>query len=260
MRPVSKFAAGILAVVVAASSTQAALLVSDSFSYPDGTALVGQTPPTGGTWAAHSGTTGPVTVNGGSIAIVQASSATQDVNVPFAGGYTLGAGLKAYASFDLTVADPGSVVSSQYFAMFLQGTSNFDGRIWITAPTSSGYRLAISNDNSITDNDGEVFTTDLAFGQTYKVVSVYDYDAKAAKLWIDPADESSASIAPTDPGFSDASAAYAFRQAGGNSTQTIDNLKVGTTFADVVSVPEPTSAGLLGIGALGLIRRRRVSR
>lgn len=232
-------------------SAGAAPLVIDPFTYSDGN-LVGNTPSLGGTWAAHSGGgSTPIQVASGKISIAHGTGTREDANIPL--GLTLGAGGKLYSSFDLTVADPGATIVDAYFAMFLQGTGNFDGRVWITAPTTSGYRLAISNDNSITDSDGEVRTTDLAFGQTYSVVTVYDYDAKAAKLWINPALETDPSFNAADPGFSDASSAYAFRQAGGNTTQVIDNLKVGTTFADVV--PEPASLSLLCLGGLFLRRR-----
>lgn len=41
------------------------------------------------------------------------------------------------------------------------------------------------------------------------------------------------------------------------STMDVDELRIGTTWADVTGVPEPASLGLLGMGALGLLARRR---
>lgn len=245
----------ILAAVAAfglAVSAQAAIEVNDTFTYADGN-LVGNVPAVGGAWATHSGTTGPVLVSGGKISIVQ--GAAQDVNVPFANG-SMGAGDIYYAAFDLTVADPGAAVTPVYFAHFLDGTSNFTSRLWMTIPTTSGYRLGFSNDSSISDADGEVFTGDLSFGTTYRVVSSYNYDTGAGTLWINPTDFSSASISAADPGFSNTADGYAFRQAAGNTTQVIDNLVVGTSFSDVV-VPEPTMLGLLGLAGLTLVSRRR---
>ena len=43
----------------------------------------------------------------------------------------------------------------------------------------------------------------------------------------------------------------------GTTNVLFDEIRVGTTFADVTSVPEPTSIALLGAAAMGLIARRR---
>lgn len=233
----SRVSLGLVAGALIASTGSAAMLVNEPFSYPDG-ALVGNTPlpGPGGTWGTHSGTAGQVQVSGGQITLIQGNS--EDVNIPL--GQTMGPGDRLYAAFNLTLtasANPTNV----YFAMFMEGTSFFTGRIWVTAPTGTGYRLAISNDNSITDNDGEVFTGDLAFSTTYRVVHSYDYDSGVGRLWINPIDETSSSVAASDPGFSDAIGAYAFRQAAGNSTQVIDNLCVATTFNEALNC-EPSQA------------------
>ena len=49
--------------------------------------------------------------------------------------------------------------------------------------------------------------------------------------------------------------AFALRQAGGNSSQTIDNLLVATTFGEVI--PTPGSAALVTLGGLMIAGRRR---
>ena len=242
--------AGLLLI---AGPATAVTLVNETFSHPDGN-LVGLTPTPGpgGTWAAHSGAgTGSVQASGGAAVVRQASGANEDVNTAF--GTALDAGGRLYAGFDLVVEATG-VPTNVYFAMFMKGTSLFDGRIWITAPTTQGYRLAISNDNSITENDGEAFTGDLAFGTKYRIVHSYDYDSKSATLWVNPVNEFSPSVTATDPGFSDEVSAYAFRQAGGNSTQTIDNLIVATSFSE--AVPEPSTLALLGLSCLWIRPRR----
>jgi hypothetical protein len=253
---VLKSIAAAVALAGAGAATRAAVLVNEPFAYADG-ALVGKDPAVGGVWAAHSsGGTRPVQVASGT-ALISHGSSGEDVNVPFEGGATGSAGETFYASFDLTVADPAAAVVTSMFAHFLQGTTNFTSRVYVTAPTTSGYRLALSNDNSITDADGEAFSGDLAFGTTYKIVTSYSFDTGGAKLWINPADESSTSLTATDPGFSNAVFAYALRQdTTGNTGQTIDNLMVGESFTDV-AVPEPTSLAAVGLGAMALLRRRR---
>jgi hypothetical protein len=245
------YVAAACALGLAVSMAQASILINETFDHPDGN-LVGQTPipGPGAAWTAFSGAgSTPVQVSSGRITLNQGAGTREDV--ASGTGSVMGSGDRWYAGFDVAVTGANTNV---YFGMFLQGTSNFLSRIWVTTPTSGGdYRLGFSNDNSITDNDGEVFSADLTYGTTYRLVSYYDYTAMQGKLWINPVNESSPGLLATDPGFSNPVTAYAFRQAtGSNSVQTVDNLIVATTFAEVV--PEPSSLVLLAVAAM--IRRR----
>lgn len=237
---------GVAVIAMFAGVSQAAIVVNEPFNYNDGP-LVGNDPAIGGVWGTHSGTAGQVQVSGGKITLVHPTQ-SEDVNVPFEGGVAAGAGAILTANFDLTVPQITPTVNSVAFAHFLEGTSFFAARIWITAPSAggSGFRLALSNDNSITDGDGEIFTGDLAFNTTYRITNIYDYSGAKGAIAIN----GGTPLFAADPGLSDEVGAYAFRESSANTTMVIDNLIVEMV------VPEPATLGLLaGLSVVGLRRR-----
>lgn len=51
--------------------------------------------------------------------------------------------------------------------------------------------------------------------------------------------------------------AFGFRGGGGSASASLDEIRVGGSYADVSAVPEPASLALMGLGGLLLVARRR---
>jgi hypothetical protein len=239
----------VLTVGVLQLNSQAARFYGETFSYPDGALTTMSSP----LWTAHSGAGAkPVQVNSGAITLQQNAGSGEDLNRTT--GFTMGAGDTWYAGFDVTVTGGNTDV---YFASFLEGTSNFQDRTFVTSALSGGdFTLGLGTGSTATAKWG----TGLSFATTYRVVIAYSYDTKVNTLWVNPVLESDTSISLTST-YQSPITAFAIRQASptSGSYQVIDNLAVGNSFADVVTIPEPSSLalGVLGIAGLALARRRK---
>jgi len=258
------------AVVVAAltSAAHADVLLLDGFSYPDGPI----TTVSGGAWTAHSGTDSGATamnVSAGMVLINQddVTAGRADVNRLYNGGTTVAPATdnttKIYSSF--TISSSSLPINGDsdgsYFAHIKSSAANeFYGRIGAnTNGAAPGtFRFAIANESWNVANTVE-FPQDLSLNTTYTVVSRLDLATDQTTLWVNPVSEASLSVTATDALTYSAGAinAFALRQGtsgtGAPGDFAIDNLRVGTSFADVV--PEPS--GLVLLGAVGLLLRRR---
>ncbi|HEX7652641.1 MAG TPA: immunoglobulin domain-containing protein, partial [Verrucomicrobiae bacterium] len=241
----------LLALLLAAGHARAVVLFSDNFnSYADG-ALPLQPTVSSATWTNHSGTGGMV-VNGGALYLGQ--NYQSDISTALAGQpYISNNGNPAtgtnvfYLSFTVNFQNLPTNSGGFYFAHFKDGASNFKCRLYaLTNNAATGnFRLGIANAQGTA---AATNLTDLSLGVTYTVVMRYftptnNFAPITSTLWINPTSESSTSITAADSTSLSQVNYVAFRQPGGGTSgltaggasMAIDNLIVGTSFADVVS-------------------------
>lgn len=230
-----------LMVMSLAGAASAALITSDSFSYADGLT----TNVSGGFWSRFSGTADNSFVAGGALEINQARA--DDVWTSLGGTYSSGS---IYISFDLNVSTAPTAAGT-YALLLAANSSTFRDRLYLTGGVAGvSYNLGIGNTSA-----GATWGSALNLGQTYSIFMRSDLDTDTTYLWVDPVNESSTYVSVTQA--STANALYfGARQAAGEGVMTVDNLMIGTTFADVI--PEPTTAALFGVavGVLALMRKR----
>ncbi len=226
-----KVVLGLAALLVSAALADAALLLNDPFSYPDGSLVT----VSGGVWVHHSGSVnGEVTVASGRVLLSDAN--TEDVNASLAGQPYPASGTTNvfYASFTVKFTSlPSS--SGAYFAHFKDSSSGFRARIWaLTGGAGTGkFRLGISSTSGSVISAAS--SVDLNLNQDYTVVTRLVNSNSAATLWINPAAESDAGISTSESASTFTVTSYALRENAGEGALNLDNLRVGTSFADVYS-------------------------
>jgi hypothetical protein len=233
----------LIALLAGLSAARAEIVFSDGFTYPDGN-LVGAP---GSPWLAHDASANlPVQVAGGRARITGPGASAQDINVPFPGGPFASAGTTTalYMGFIAQFTTLPSPAGS-YFAHL--NTSGFRCRIWAsTTNASTGtFRLGIGNSTGANAAAGQI-TSDLSLNTDYFVLVRYELATGLSTIWLNPSNESDPSVTASDaPGnLPNNTSAFAFRQAGGIGIMLIDNLVIGTSFADVVggNLPPTVSA------------------
>ena len=252
------------AVAMSPLSVGAAPVGSDAFNYPDGsianraggtgwaverTDEPGAPAPAPSDWDVVGGTanvTSGTLVTAGGGAKREFNGPSEGVNSPSneREGAFRGTGT-VFFGFDMT-RQAGADWS---------GASSFDfdaERIFYGVP--SGQNFFGIEESGV----GRSMTTITAVaGQKYRVVAELNFDTHKLNLWVDPT--AGDQLTP------DATRAYAATNwssavrlaSGGDGSTTWDNLVVATDWNDPGLVPEPGSLALLGLGALGLLWRRR---
>ncbi|HXI72369.1 MAG TPA: immunoglobulin domain-containing protein [Verrucomicrobiae bacterium] len=151
-----------------------------------------------------------------------------------------------YSSYTIyvTTIPPGPASSETYFGHFYGDSSTFKGRLFLVTngvATPGNFRIAIQNGGTAVTN---TIPVDLTANTSYTLVTRYVLSTGSNTVWLNPVNETSGNTAtPLDTASAANIVAYAFRQAStGEGVLDVDNLVVGTKFADVVpgSVNPPT--------------------
>ena len=268
----TRFATGTVLAIAASGlaiqSAQAQLLFSEAFNYDPGVLGGNVNPGNSTAWSA--GNSGLTIVAGN---LTYAGLADQGGNELQIANGSAGTIFNTFANqtsgqvyysflFNPTAADS----ANNYFTALNPGTSTPNGgsdaiNAYFYGDGHIRLRAAAQ---SATAGTGPVLT----LGTTYLIVEEIDLTAKTANLWVDPDASTFGGTAPTATATLSGITATAVdnvgfkAQSAAGGPYLVDNLLIGTTWADVtpVAAPEPSTLALAGVGLLGLAARFRRAR
>ena len=207
------------------------LIYQDDFSYGNGS-LIGN-----GTWSTSSGTPLQLQVTNSSAFLYRTNSEDVNTGLGFSGGspFAPASGVVLYSGFTISLSELPNT-SGNYFAHFKDTGTGFRARIFVsTGGAAAGhYRIGIANSaNSVSSN----VANDLATNTTYLVVSRYNVATGESAVWVNPVTVASGGSVANDVTTTMTVAQYSLRQDTGIGAIFLDNLKVGTSLADVATIP-----------------------
>jgi len=214
------------------TAAPAAVLLNEPFDYANGALST----TSAGAWTTHSGTTGQLAVVSGRAFISDANS--EDVNRLLSQSFAPASGATLYARFTLHCTDLPTA-SGDYFAHFKSSSdTTFRAKLFALTQgaTPGSFRLGLAN---FSNAPNVVLAQDLALNTTYTVVLRYALSNASSTLWLNPSTESDPSVTDTNPTSTITVVAFALRQTGGLGAHYLDDLVVGTNFADVASLSPP---------------------
>jgi hypothetical protein len=199
-------------------------------------------------WTAFSGADASLDVTSGVLTGI--GSGAEDVQRLFAD--TPG----VYFGIDVNVGDDAN---SDYVMGLRDGSANAL-RVFLSGD-GANIAVGVNSGGTGSGSAGATSVTTFALNATARIVGFAD-GTGTVSAWINPStgDLGTPDVTFTNADVGDLTGFY-FRQGGnwdnGAAAWTADNLIVATTFAEVVSVPEPSTTALLGLAGLATLLRRR---
>ena len=259
-----------IAAVVMTVSASYAQIYYESFDYTSGSTLA-TSPSTNGNWLPLNTGTAPQVASGSLNVFGLQSSIGNSVswgagNIQEAYSTispSVNTGLLYYSfAFQLTALPTSTTYS---FSLMQPGsTTNYGSSIWLKA-NGSGFNIGLDNRTAAPSSNYAAPTYNL--NETIFVVGAYEFVSGASndvsRLWINPSYTdfgalSAPSATITATGGTDLTGVNGFllRGASGSPSGKIDELRMGTTWASVTPVPEPSSGALLVLGGAALVAVR----
>lgn len=261
----------ILLSLLAASSSQGALLLSETF---DGLTTGGLNVQNG--WTALTGVnvvTGGLSYSAGTINV---AGGTKHVQSSVGGTVADANATKGFATqsgnvwYSFTMKITGSVNNDRYWFGIGEEVSITSGFTGSFGDTNTGNKNVFAETRINTTPVNSATSLPQTLDQIYFIVARLSKDGAATntnaydsmEIWIDPTSETLGTASLTTDRTNSTTEAgidtFALTVLGTPGLQW-DNLRIGNAKADVVDfyvIPEPSSAVLLGFGALGLVLRR----
>jgi hypothetical protein len=252
------------------SAAQAQLQQYDGFAYITNTALAGN-----GTWSALNTGTAPI-ISSGNLAVSGLQAPTGERVSWVAGniqeawsqiGVTNSSGTVFYSfAFQLSSLP----TTATYSFGFTDTSTTYGSTVWLTNNAGS-INIGLSPRTAVaaTVYDPQNFTTN----STIFLVGSYEFVEGASndisRLWINPSSIDFGELSAPSANITLSNTTndlagiggFLLRGASGSPAGTMDELRIGTDWASVTPVPEPSTYALLAISAAGVagyvIRRRR---
>jgi len=222
-----KILATFFALLSLCTATRAAIVLTDTFTYPDGSL----TNVSNVKWRNTGGVLNQMSVSGGRVELTGTQS--EDVDALLAGGpFTASSGVTLYARFTVTFLAPPAGSQGDYFAHY--GSSANRCRVFATTNGAANgkFRLGISAGSNAATNK---FPLDLTLGQTYTVFTRYTVSNAQCALWINPTAESDLSVVAADTATTSTISTFALREATDIGALRLDDLVVGTSFNEALT-------------------------
>ncbi len=244
-----------------ASSANAALIAYEGFDYPQQTGLAS---------SANTGTGWTASWNSDSWRTNSSGFGEIGTGLTYSTLSTVGQAARNENNFNQSFRSfaPQAATGTYYISFLMQkdttDANSFGVSLFNGASEQNFMGNANSGNFSVAGQGAVVSSTAITANATTFFVARYNMVSGIAHFWLDP----SLSGTPTD--------ASAFNGAGGTSFTAfafdsvrlgkfgdgsgyLDEIRIGTTYADIAPIPEPSTVALLfgGLGALVLMRRRR---